>query len=125
MSGPAPWDYQPERFPVSDQSPPSEHDQLGWLMGEVDRVRAELEQARKAAEAEAQLANEYHAELEQARKERDEFFEEARTYWALVLEAKSVVEKAQRYRDALVRVMGATTPGEPAWDIASDAVGGK
>ncbi len=146
MSGPAPWDYQPERFPVSDQSPPSEHDQLGWLMGEVDRVRAELEQARKAAEAEAQLANEYHAELEQARKERGDLAialdatvrraenaEAERDEAILWRERESDSDAqtcphsncdAQRWRAALELIASIGYPGVLLQDIARGALAG-
>ncbi len=59
-----------------NQSPPSEHDQLGWLMGEVDRLEAELEQARKerasmnvALDATVRRAESAEAELKQERED--------------------------------------------------------
>ncbi len=97
---------------MSDQSPPSEPDQLGWLMGEVDRLRAELEQEREARHAAESLnagrvvearenwsarVDALEAELEQARKERDDAKANA-SYNALRY------TKEQRYRDALERL---------------------
>ncbi len=104
---------------MSDQTPPSEHDQLGWLMGEVDRLEAELEQARAEIDTVRDSYADLLAELEQARKERDEAngiieslcFDQAETEgqlaqrWRAALEwyadRSHSIDGGQRARDAL------------------------
>ena len=58
---------------MSDQAPPSEHDQLVWLAAEVDRLRAELQSA-DYGKLEIALA-----ELAECRADRDEWFTRAGT----------------------------------------------
>ncbi len=107
---------------MSDQSPPSEHDQLGWLMGEVDRLRAELEQARK--ERDELRASHNRPALDHTRiaHERSEYWDALERIEAAYVEAlRAELEKARkqivtletqlcassddrvRYRDALER----------------------
>ncbi len=108
---------------VSDQSPPSEHDQLGWLMGEVDRLRAELEQARGQSEQLAALKKllddcdrdrrKAEAELEQAREDYE--YENSRREWA--------EDRAQRYRNALAEIR-TCSDDERVLRIARDVLAG-
>ncbi len=94
---------------MSGQSPPSEHDQLGWLMGEVDRLRAAcLSDALDAGKSRLRVT-ELEAELEQARST-----------------CPHSNCDAQRYRDALERIAYEGCEANWAWmvKIARDALAG-
>ncbi len=115
---------------MSGQSPPSEHDQLGWLMGEVDRLRAEIEQQARSFEEERNLYQRLHrdarAELEQARKEVDAALAMREQYEEKFDGLEAELEQA---RKALAAYRSATRCREPESDqlrkMGDDALAGK